>query len=158
MLPTGEKDKLAIILLFSGVALAVVATFLPVIQVSGRTGMLTMSAWDVLPWFSKLKFVALGLLIAAAFLPQLHKWRMLIAVLAVVMVFLPAISSFLSALHAWGTVRADIVRLSGERSPFVNPGIANLVLVVAAVMVSYAVWRIETLGQPAEQQGGAIEA
>lgn len=153
-----EKDKLAILLLFLGVGLAIAATFLPVIQVAGRTELLTMTTWDVLPWFTKLKFVALALLLGAALLPQLHKWRMLIAVVAVVMVFVPAISSFISALYAWGTVRADIVRLSGQRTPFVNPGIANLVLVTAALMVSYAVWRIETLGQPAEPAGEMAKA
>jgi hypothetical protein len=154
----GEKDKVAILVLLLGVGLAITATFLPVIQVAGRSELLTMTTWDVLPWFTKLKFVALALLLAAAFLPQLHKWRMLIAVVAVVMVFLPAISSFISALYAWGTVRADIVRLSGQRTPFVNPGIANLVLVAAALMVSYAVWRIETLGQPAERAREMAEA
>jgi hypothetical protein len=154
----GEKDKLAIALLCFGVGLAILATFLPVIQVIGRSEWLTMTTWDVLPWFTKLKFVALALLLAAAFLPQLHKWRMLIAVVAVVMVFLPAISSFISALYAWGTVRADIARLSGQRSPFVHPGIANLVLVAAALMVSYAVWRIESLGRPAERNREMVEA
>lgn len=158
-MPTqGEKDKIAIVVLLLGVGLAIAATFLPVIQVAGRDAALSMTTWDVLPWFTKLKFVALTLLLAAAFLPQLHKWRMLIAAVAVVMVFLPAISSFISALYAWGTVRADIVRLSGQRTPFVNPGIANLVLVVAAVMVSYAVWRIETLGRPAEPKAEMAEA
>jgi hypothetical protein len=154
----GEKDKLALVILLLGVGLAIAATFLPVIQVAGRNELLTMTTWDVLPWFAKLKFVALALLLAAAFLPQLHKWRLLVAVVAVVMVFLPAISAFISALYAWGTVRADIVRLSGERSPFVNPGLANLVLVAAALMVSYAVWRIETLGQPAEPAREMAEA
>jgi hypothetical protein len=158
MAAQGEKDKIAIVVLLLGVGLAIAATFLPVIQVAGRDALLTMTTWDVLPWFTKLKFVALTLLLAAAFLPQLHKWRMLIAVIAVVMVFLPAISSFISALYAWGTVRADIVRLSGQRTPFVNPGIANLILVVAALMVSYAVWRIETLGQPAEPAGEMAKA
>lgn len=153
-----EKDKIAIIVLVLGIGLAVVSTFLPVIQVAGRAELLTMTTWDVLPWFTKLKFVALALLLAAAFLPQLHERRMLIAVVAVVMVFLPAISSFISALYAWGTVRADLVRLSGQRTPFVNPGIANLVLVVAAIMVSYAVWRIETLGQPADPARKTAEA
>ena len=153
-----EKDKIAIVVLLLGIGLAVAATFLPVIQVAGRDSLLTMTTWDVLPWFTKLKFVALTLLLAAAFLPQLHKWRMLIAAVAVVMVFLPAISSFISALYAWGTVRADIVRLSGQRTPFVNPGIANLVLVAAALMVSYAVWRIETLGQTAEPKAEMAEA
>lgn len=145
----GQKDKLAIALLFLGVGLSVVAAFLPVIQFNSGSGVLTMTSWEVLPWFTKLKFLALAMLLAAAFLPQLHQWRMLIAVVAVVMVFVPAISSFISALYAWGTVRADIVRLSGTRNPFVNPGIANAVLVVGALLVSYAVWRLETFGQPA---------
>lgn len=153
-----QTDRIAILLLLLGVGLAIVATFLPVIQVGPRGELLSMTTWDVLPWFTKLKFVALTLLLAAAFLPQLHKWRLLVAVIAVVMVFLPAIASFISALYAWGTVRADIVRLSGQRQPFVNPGIANLVLVFAAVMVSYAVWRIETFGQPAQPQGEMAEA
>ena len=150
MLANGQRDNLAIGLLFIGIIMAITATFLPVIQVTGRTGALTMTTWEVLPWFAKLKFAALAMLLAAAFLRQLHRWRMLIAVIAVVMVFVPAIVSFLSALYAWGAVRADLIRLSGERTPFVNPGIANAVLVAAAVMVSYAVWRIETLGQPAK--------
>ncbi len=153
-----EKDKLAIFLLLLGVGLAIAATFLPVIQFAGSAELLSMTTWELLPWFTKLKFVALALLLTTAFVPQLHKWRMLIAAVAVVMVFLPAISSFISALYAWGTVRADIVRLSGQRAPFVHPGIANLVLVAAALMVSYAVWRIETLGQPAESAGKTANA
>jgi len=158
MRAAAEKDKLAIGLLFLGVGLAILATFLPVIQVSGQTGALTMTTWEVLPWFAKVKFVALALLMAAAFVTSLQKWRMLIAVIAVIMVFLPALSSFLSALYAWGTLRADLVRLSGQRSPFVNPGIANLVLVAGAMLVSYAVWRLETLGQAAETQDVMAEA
>lgn len=154
----GESDKFAVLILLVGVGLAIAATFLPVIQVGPRGEFLRMTTWDVLPWFTKLKFVALTLLLAAAFLPQLHKWRMLFAVIAVFMVFLPALGSFISALYAWGTVRADIVRLSGQRQPFVNPGIANLVLVFAAVLVSYAVWRIETLGKPAEATRDMAEA
>lgn len=147
-----QKDTLAIGLLILGVGLAVLAAFLPVVQFNSTSGMLSMTSWEVLPWFTKLKFLALAMLLAAAFLPQLHKWRMLIAAVAVIMVFVPAISSFISALYVWGTVRADIVRLSGSRTPFVHPGIANAVLVVAALIVSYAVWRLETLRQPASEE------
>ncbi len=150
-----QKDKLAIALLIMGIGLAVLAAFLPVIQFNGVSGTLTMTSWELLPWFTKLKFLALAMLLAAAFLPQLHKWRMLIAVVAVVMVFVPAISSFISALYAWGTVRADIVRLSGTRTPFVHPGLANALLIVGALFVSYAVWRMETLGHSANVEEAA---
>jgi len=155
MRASDQKDTLAIGLLIVGVGLSVLEAFLPVIQFNSSSGVLTMTSWQVLPWFTKLKFLALAMLLAAAFLPQLHKWRMLIAAAAVIMVFVPAISSFISALYAWGTVRADIVRLSGTRNPFVNPGIANAVLVVGALAISYAVWRLETLNQPASEKEAA---
>jgi hypothetical protein len=158
MLGTAEKDWLATGLLLTGVGLAILATFLPVIQVAGQSGDLTMTTWELLPWFAKLKFVALILLMAAAFLPGLHKWRLPVAAVAVIMVFLPAISAFLSSLHAWGTLRADLARLSGQRSLLINPGIANLVLVAAAMMVSYAVWRIETLGRRDDPHQDMAEA
>lgn len=149
MLESRQKDHLAIALLVMGVALAVLSTFLPVLQVEGRNGTLSMSTWQVLPWFTKLKFLALALLLAAAFMTRLHKWRMAIAVAAVFMVFIPALSSFISAIYAWGTLRAEIAQMTGQRSPFVHPGLANVVLVVAGVMVSYAVWRFEKLAHPA---------
>jgi len=155
MLANALKDPVATSLLVFGVTLAALATFLPVITVEGRDGTLRMTTWELLPWFSKLKFVALFMLLVAAFLPQLARWRMVIAVAAVVMVFLPAISAFLSALYAWGTLRADIARLSGQPTPFVHPGLANAVLVAAAVAVSYGVWRLETAGRPDEQDDSA---
>ena len=139
------RDTLATVLLIAGVALAVIAAMLPVIQVNGRSGQVAFSTWELLPWFTKLKFVALGLLLAAAFLPQLHRWRLVIAVVAVAMVFVPALSAFISAVYAWGTLRPELARLSGERQPFVHPGIANLLLIAAGLMVTYAVWRVESL-------------
>lgn len=137
------RDTLAGIMLILGVALAVVAAMLPVIQVNGRSGQIALSTWELLPWFTKLKFVALALLLAAAFLPQLHRWRMVIAVCAVAMVFIPALSAFISAVYAWGTLRPELARLSGEAQPFVHPGIANLMLIGAGLMVTWAVWRFE---------------
>lgn len=59
------------------------------------------------------------------------------------MVFVPSVSSFISAVYAWGEVRADIVRLSGSRTPFVHPGLANALLVAAGLVVTWAVWRLE---------------
>lgn len=152
---SGQKDPVANLLLVLGALLAALATFLPVIQVEGRGGTLSMTTWELLPWFAKVKFLALAMLLAAAFIPQLARWRMVVAVGAVFMVFLPAISSFLSALHAWGTLREDIVRLSGQATPFVHPGLANAVLVAAAVIVSYGVWRLERADRMHEQDDPA---
>ncbi|MCU0944272.1 MAG: hypothetical protein MUF65_02750 [Rubritepida sp.] len=152
------RDGLALALLLTGVALAVVGAILPVIQVNGRSGQVALSTWELLPWFTKLKFVALALLLAAAFLPRLARWRVPIAVLAVAMVFIPALSAFVSALYAWGTLRPELARLSGERQPFVHPGLANLVLIAAGLMVTAAVWRIERLLHPAPEGSGTAPA
>lgn len=153
-----SKDKTAVMLLFLGVGLAAIATFLPVIMVSGSNGQITMSTWEVLPWLSKLKFLTLALLIAAAFLPRLAEWRLVIAVGAVFMVFLPALSAFLTALNAWGSLRADLAQRAGQQTPFVHPGIAHLVLLVAAILVSYAIWRMEAKDHPARHDGPAAAA
>jgi hypothetical protein len=141
--PANQRDDLGIAFLIVGITVAVIATLLPVVQFRGGSGMMSLTTWQILPWFTKLKMVALALLLAAAFLPQLEKWRLPIAAAAVLMVFIPAVASFVSAVYAWGTVRADIVRLSGQRTPFVHPGLANAVLVVGALFVGAGVWRLE---------------
>lgn len=144
------RDDAAVATLLIGVSLAAVATLLPVLQVSGNGGMLKLTAWQVLPWFTKLKVLALAMLLAAAFLPQLAKWRLPIAAFAVIMVFVPSVSAFVTAVYAWSEVRAEIVRQTGNRNPFVHPGMANFALVAAGLMVSWAVWRLEARKAPAE--------
>lgn len=142
------RDNAAVAALIIGVGLAVVATLLPILQVNGSSGTLRFTAWQLLPWFTKAKVLALGLLLAAAFLPQLAKWRLPLAAFAVVMVFVPSVSAFLTAVYAWSEMRAEIVRQTGTRNPFVHPGMANLALVAAGLMVSWAVWRLESRKAP----------
>ncbi|MFL1463510.1 hypothetical protein ACI6QG_14990 [Roseococcus sp. DSY-14] len=149
------RDDAAVATLIIGVTLAVVATLLPVLQVPGQSGVLRLTAWQVLPWFTKVKLLALGLLLAAAFLPQLAKWRLPMAAFAVIMVFVPSVSAFISAVYAWSEVRAEIVRQTGNRNPFVQPGMANFALVAAGLLVSWAVWRLEARKAP---EGAAAPA
>lgn len=148
MTATNGRDDAAVATLLIGVSLAAVATLLPVLQVSGNAGMLKLTAWQVLPWFTKLKVLALAMLLAAAFLPNLAKWRLPVAAFAVVMVFVPSVSAFITAVYAWSEVRAEIVRQTGNRNPFVHPGMANFALVAAGMMVSWAVWRLESRKAP----------
>ena len=148
MTATHDRDDAAVATLIIGVTLAVVATLLPILQVTGNSGTLRFTAWQVMPWFTKAKVLALGLLLAAAFLPQLAKWRLPVAAFAVVMVFVPSVSAFISAVYAWSEVRAEIVRQTGNRDPFVHPGMANFALVAAGLMVSWAVWRLESRKAP----------
>lgn len=137
------RDGVAIAALLGGVALAAAATLLPVVQFTGREGVIALTSWQILPWFTKLKVLALAMLLAAAFVPQLSRWRLPIAAFAVIMVFVPSVSSFISAVYAWGQVRAEIVQMSGSRTPFVHPGLANALLVAAGLVVTWAVWRLE---------------
>ncbi|MCX8134522.1 MAG: hypothetical protein N3D18_11235 [Roseococcus sp.] len=151
-------DGLGMALLVLGVVLAVAASLLPAIQVNGRNGVVALTAWQVLPVFTAMKMAALAALLAAAVLPALRPWRTAIAAGAIIMLFVPALSTFLSALYAWGTVRADLVRLSGERQPFVHPGPGNALLVAAACLLTYAAWRIERLAGPAPTAASATPA
>ncbi|MFN3449623.1 MAG: hypothetical protein ACK44F_13075 [Roseococcus sp.] len=151
-----QRDGLAMALLVLGVVLAVAASLLPAIQVNGRGGVVALTTWQVLPVFTAIEMAALALLLAAAALPALRPWRQAIAAGAIIMLFVPALSTFLSALYAWGTVRADLMRLSGERQPFVHPGPGNALLVAAAGLLTYAAWRIERLAGPA--RAGAAPA
>ena len=155
MTAANDRDDAAVAALIIAVALAVVATLLPVVQVTGNSGVLRYTAWQILPWFTKLMVLALAMLLAAAFLPQLAKWRLPVAAFAVVMVFVPSVSAFISAVYAWSEVRAEIVRQTGNRNPFVHPGMANFALVAAGLMVSWAVWRLESRKAP---EGGAAHA
>lgn len=148
-------DKPAAVLLGFGVGLAVLAAFLPFVELGAHEGGITMTAWDALPWFAPLKFMALALLLAAAFWPGLRRGRLLTVGLAMVMVVLPAVGSFLSELHAWGSVPPERTALPGQASLAVYPGIAKLAFLVAAVMVSGAVWRIE---EPPAQTRGLADA
>lgn len=158
MLRWSGTDKPAIALLGLGLGLAVAAAVLPSIDWAAPQGGITMLAWDVLSWFARLKFIALGLLFAAALRPGLRRGRLLTAGLAVVMVVLPAVGSFLSELHAWGAVPPDRTPPPGQPSPHVHPGIAKLAFVLAAVLVSYAVWRIETRAGPPGQKPSLADA
>lgn len=153
-----ERDGLAIAALVVGVGMAAVATLLPVIQVNGASGVVQMTTWQVLPWFTKLKILALAMLLAAAFLPQLHRWRLPLAAFAVIMVFVPSVSTFISAIYAWGEVRADLVRQAGTRNPFVHPGFGNVVLVAAGLLVTWSVWRLESRRGEAAAEGRAATA
>ena len=151
MLTNGRRDEAGIALLIIGAVLAVVASLLPAIQVTGRSGQVALSTWQAMPILTGVQMVALCALLASAFVAGLQKWRAVLAVAALIMVFVPALSSFVMGIYAWSGLRAQLVQLSGERQPFVNPGLAHAVLVAAACTIGYAAWRLETLGQPAEE-------
>lgn len=138
-----HRDDLGTALVIAGVALAAVATTLPVVEATGRNGVFSATTLSMLPVFTWAKLVALGLLTASLFVGKLARFRVLFGAVAAVMIFVPAVSAFLSSIYAWGEVRQQIVEATGARNPFVNPAEAAAAICAAALLVVGGLWRIE---------------
>ena len=139
-----SKDTTGLALLLGGVALAAgTALFLPVLHVRGADqALLGLSAWQAVPLVTLLKFAVLGAALAAAFLPRLQPLRVPITAAAVAMTFLPAIAALVAGVYHWSSLREAIVALSGNRSPWVDPGWGIVALGVAALMLIGALVRV----------------
>jgi hypothetical protein len=156
-----RRDDLGTALVIAGVALAAVATTLPVVEATGRNGVFSATTLSMLPVFTWAKLVALGLLTASLFVGALARFRLLFGAVAAVMIFVPAVSAFLSAIYAWGEVRQQIVQATGARNPFVNPAEAAAAICAAGLLVIGGLWRIErrAAATPATgDQQGAVAA
>jgi hypothetical protein len=131
------RDTTGLALLFGGVALAIVtALFLPVLHFRGTDkALLGLSAWQAVPLMTLLKFAVLGAAIAAAFLPRLQPLRVPITAAAVAMTFMPALAALVAGVYHWSSLRETVVALSGNRSPWVDPGWGIVALGVAALML-----------------------
>jgi hypothetical protein len=142
---SGTRDPLYLGLLIGGVALALVVAFaLPALHFRGADQVLLgLSAWEAVPWLTKIKVAFLALAVAAAFAPGLSALRIPLAFAAVVMMFMPAVGALVAAVYQWSSVRAGIVEISGVRTPWIDPGWGLIALLVAGVMVLGAQWRAE---------------
>lgn len=159
MSTAARRDDLGLALVIVGVALACVATVLPVVEAAGRNGVFTATTFEMLPVFTTAKLAVLGLFVASLFVGALGRFRMALAAAAVIMVFVPAVSAFISAVYAWGEVRQAIVQTTGARSPFVNPGVASAVVIAAGLLVTAGMWRIERRrAAPASEPAGQTVA
>jgi hypothetical protein len=149
--PSGTRDPLALGLLVGGVALALVVAFaLPALQVRGADqALLGVSAWEAVPWLTKIKIAFLALAVAAAFTPRLAALRIPLTFAAVLMMFMPAVGALVAAVYQGSEVRAEIVELSGVRAPWVDPGWGLIALLVAGVMVLGALGRVHRAGRGA---------
>ena len=138
-----SKDTTGLALLLGGVALAAgTALFLPVLQFRGANqALLGLSAWQAVPLVTLLKFALLGAALAAAFLPRLQPLRVPITAAAITMMFMPALAALVAGVYQWSGVRETVVALSGNRSPWVEPGWGIVALGVAALMLIGALVR-----------------
>jgi len=138
-----SKDGASLALLLGGVGVAAAtALFLPVLQFRGADkALLGLSAWEAVPAMTALKFALLGAALAAAFLSRLQPLRVPLTVAAIVMMFVPALGALTAGVYQWSGLRADIVQISGSRTPWIDPGWGLVALAVAALMLVGALWR-----------------
>jgi hypothetical protein len=140
---SGGRDPLYLALLFAGTGLALVVAFaLPALHFRGADkALLGISTWEAVPFLTLIKIAFLGLAVAAAFMPRLAPLRLPLTLAAALLMFMPAIGAMAAAVYQWSELRAEIVALSGNRTPWVDPGWGLIALLVASIMVCGAVWR-----------------
>lgn len=142
-----SKDGVFLALLIGGVAVAAIAAFfLPALHFRGANkDLLGISAWEAVPWLTKIKLGFLAAAVAAAFVPKLAPLRIWLIAAAVVMMFLPAMGALTAGVYQWSDVRAEIVQMAGVRAPWIDPGWGILALIAAALMAIGAAWRVHHL-------------
>ena len=137
------RDNVTTALLLGGVGLALLVAFaLPAVHFRGADKtLLGLSPWEAVPWLTKAKLLFLALAVAAAFVPRLAALRLPVMVAALFMMVLPSLAAFLAALDQWSGLRAGIVQMTGNRTPWVDPGWGMLALLAAVLMMLGAVLR-----------------
>ncbi len=140
---SGGRDPLYLGLLIAGVGLALVVAFaFPALHFRGTDkSLLGISAWEAVPWLTKIKIAFLGLAVAAAFVPRMAPLRLPLTLAAAIMMFMPALGALAAAVYHWSDLRAEIVALSGVRTPWIDPGWGLIALLVASSMVLGALSR-----------------
>lgn len=137
------QDSLALSLLIGGIGLAAItALFLPAVHVRGADStLLGVSAWQAVPLLTTLKLLTLAAALAAAFLPRLAELRVPLTIFALLMMFAPAFGALAAGAHQGSDLRGTLATLSGNQSPWVDPGWGIVALIVAALMLTGALVR-----------------
>lgn len=147
-----DIDRAVMALLLGGVVLALVtAVFLPALHVraADRT-LLGLSSWQAVPITTLLLFAALGAALAVHWVPRWRHLRLPVSVAAIAMLFLPPLAALAAGVSPGSDARAVLVQLSGNASPWVDPGWGILVLLAAGGLIGLGLWREEhTPGQEA---------
>jgi len=138
-----SQDSLALSLLVGGVGLAAItALFLPAVHVRGADStLLGVSAWQAVPLLTTLKLLTLVAALAAAFLPRLAELRVPLTIFALMMMFAPPFGALVAGANPGTDVRGALATLSGNQSPWVDPGWGIVALLVAALMLTGALVR-----------------
>lgn len=137
-----KPEGLEAALLLAGVALMVVAYFLPAVTFPARGGaVLGLSIFDKLPLMSVLAFAALAAAVATRFVPSLQRHAEQVTVIAILVALAPALWGFLMAVDAWSGVRQTMLQMANARSVKVDPGLAYIPLLAGAALMGFSLRR-----------------
>ncbi|MCO6418982.1 hypothetical protein JYK14_22890 [Siccirubricoccus sp. KC 17139] len=127
-------------MLGAAILLAVATTlFLPALHVRGtEQQLLGLSAWQAVPILTSLKLLALVLAIVVVVSPSLARYRAPALALAACMIFAPAAGALMAGVSPGTDVRNRLVELSGNQSPWVDPGWGLVVLPAALLLLALA--------------------
>lgn len=137
-----KPEGLEAALLLAGVALMVVAYFLPAVTFPASGGaVLGLSIFDKLPLMSVLAFAALAAAAATRFVPSLQRHAEQVTVIAILVALAPALWGFLMAVDAWSGVRQTMLQMANARSVKVDPGLAYIPLLAGAALMGFSLRR-----------------
>lgn len=146
-----KPEGLEAALLLAGVALMVVAYFLPAVTFPGRGGaVLGLSIFDKLPLMSVLAFAGLAAAVATRFVPSLQRHAEQATIFAILLALAPALWGFMVALDAWSGVRQTMLQMANARSVKVDPGLAYIPLLAGATLMGFSLRRRLQRGASAE--------
>jgi hypothetical protein len=129
-------------LLLAGVALMVVAYFLPAVTFPARGGaVLGLSIFDKLPLMSMLAFAGLAAAVATRFVPSLQRHTGQATIFAILLALAPALWGFMVALDAWSGVRQTMLQMANARSVKVDSGLAYIPLLAGAALIGFSLRR-----------------
>ena len=135
--PPQTPDNTQTLTLIVGVAAAILAYFLPAVVFKGTGNAVhDLSLVEKLPMMSAIAAAALAAALATRFMPQFQKWAEQATIAAILLVLLPAVWGFVSALDAWSGMRAMILEIAGTRTVRIDPGVAYVPLLISAVLLA----------------------
>lgn len=145
-----KPDGLEATLLLAGVALVVVAYFLPAVTFPARGGaVLDLSIFDKLPLMSALAFAGLAAVVATRFVPSLQRHAEAATIFAMLLVLAPALWGFMVAIDAWSGVRQTMLQMANARTVKVDPGLAYIPLFAGVALMGFSLRRRTLRATPA---------
>ena len=145
-----KPDGLEAALLVAGVALVVVAYFLPAVTFPGRGGaVLGLSIFDKLPLMSALAFAGLAAAVATRFAGSLQRHAEKATIFTMLLVLAPALWGFMVAIDAWSGVRQTMLQMANARTVKVDPGLAYIPLLAGVALMGFSLHRRTLRAAPA---------